>query len=171
MANTKVEITPPTVIIFKVTLLDFKRKYWRRIAIRDNQTLHHLHKAIFLAFERFDEHLYSFYFPSRGKAEFKVWQELMIEYTHTSNYDSAMMDYSHPVVNTTKTKLSTLHLEPGDRYDYLFDFGDNWLHEVEVEQIDLPVTEKRYPHILEKEGYPSPPQYEYDERERDLGGR
>ena len=53
------------VYIFKVALTDAKR-IWRRIAIRGDQTLEKLHETIFEAFDRYDPHLYSFYFPKSG---------------------------------------------------------------------------------------------------------
>ena len=46
----------------KVNLKQAKR-IWRTIAVRGDQTLEDLHEAIFAAFDRDDEHLYSFYFP------------------------------------------------------------------------------------------------------------
>jgi hypothetical protein len=39
------------------------RRVSRTIALRGDQTLDDLHEAIFAAFDRFDPHLYSFYFP------------------------------------------------------------------------------------------------------------
>jgi len=46
--------------ILKVAL-DGRRGTWRRIAICDNQTLGDLHRAIYRAFDRYDDHLYTFY--------------------------------------------------------------------------------------------------------------
>ena len=54
-----------TLYMFKVALSQQKR-IWRRIGIRSDQTLDDLHAAIFDAFDRFDEHLYSFYIPPPG---------------------------------------------------------------------------------------------------------
>jgi hypothetical protein len=47
---------------FKVNLKGAKR-IWRLIAMRGDQTLDDLYEGIFRAFDRFDDHLYSFYFP------------------------------------------------------------------------------------------------------------
>ena len=54
---------PESVYVFKVALSGSKR-IWRRIAMRPAQTLDDLHEAIFTAFDRYDEHLYSFFFPT-----------------------------------------------------------------------------------------------------------
>jgi len=53
---------PHPVFIFKVALAG-RKNIWRKIAIKGNQTLDDLHGAIFDAFDRYDDHLYSFYFP------------------------------------------------------------------------------------------------------------
>lgn len=51
------------MFVFKVALKG-ARRIWHRIAIRSDQTLDDLHKAIFNAFDRYDEHIYSFYIPA-----------------------------------------------------------------------------------------------------------
>jgi hypothetical protein len=48
-----------------------EKRIWRLIAMRGDQTLDDLHEAIFLAFDRFDPHLYSFSFDSQN-AECKM---------------------------------------------------------------------------------------------------
>ena len=57
---------------FKVRLKQ-RRSIWRSVVLRGNQTLEDLHEAIFMAFERYDAHLYSFYFPS-GPSSHRVVQ-------------------------------------------------------------------------------------------------
>ena len=46
------------VVVLKVALAG-KKSIWRKIAMRANQTLDNLHQAVFDAFDRDDEHLYS----------------------------------------------------------------------------------------------------------------
>ena len=66
--------TEKKVYLLKVTLTGAK-DIWRRIAIRGNHTLRTLHEAIFRAFDRYDFHLYSFFFPQPGSRDAQ-------EYTH-----------------------------------------------------------------------------------------
>ena len=54
------------IFVFKVALAG-RKSIWRRIALRGNQTLDDLHEAIYDAFDRDDEHLYSFSFPAPGR--------------------------------------------------------------------------------------------------------
>lgn len=144
-----------TVHTFKVDLPGNQR-IWRRIAVGGNQTLDHLHKAIFKAFDRFDEHLYSFYVArpgQRGRAALRDADE----YSHPGALCGPFDDGRSG--NARKTRLDDLNLEVGQRLYYLFDFGDQWWHEITVEQTDGAPQPARYPRVLEKRG-DSPEQYE-----------
>lgn len=150
-----------SIYIFKVALRDAKR-IWRRIALRGDQTLDHLHEAIFKAFDRDDEHLYSFYFPkpeSRGRDR---WRDAT-EYAHPYFLEDNLFG-DRDLHNAALTKLDDLNLEKGQKFDYLFDFGDSWWHEITVEKTDGEIEKGRYPKITEKRG-DSPPQYFYEEDE------
>ncbi|OHB67744.1 MAG: hypothetical protein A2V70_06020 [Planctomycetes bacterium RBG_13_63_9] len=131
---------------------------WRRIAVRGSQTLDDLHEAIFDAFDRYDEHLYSFYFPkpgSRGRARKRDGKE----YTSSvmAEEESAFGEDDAPG-NAEDTRMDSLGLKPRRKFHYLFDFGDEWWHDITVEQIDAPAERGKYPRILQKQGE-SPPQY------------
>jgi len=149
----------PSIYIFKVALKSAK-SIWRRIAIRDNQTLDDLHEAIFVAFDREEEHLYSFYLPryrDKGRARLVNARE----YTHPYTLeDNPFADET--VEDASKTRLSTLGLKLGQQFDYLFDFGDSWWHVITVEELGGQPDKKKYPRIIEIHGE-SPPQYVYDE--------
>ena len=60
--------------------------------------------------------------------------------------------------NAAKTKIDGLGLKVGQKFRYIFDFGDSWWHEIKVEQTDGEVEKGRYPRIIEKHR-DSPPQY------------
>ncbi|MBW2086517.1 MAG: plasmid pRiA4b ORF-3 family protein, partial [Deltaproteobacteria bacterium] len=147
------------IFTFKVALQDEKR-IWRRIAVGSDQTLDHLHQAIFEAFDRFDPHLYSFYFPKPG-AKGRARIREASEYTSPDGPEELASWGGKPIKNAAKTRISSLDLKPGQTFHYLFDFGDSWWHEIKVEQTDeTPEKSRRYPHMLEKRG-DSPPQYVY----------
>ena len=147
--------------LFKVALKAAKR-IWRRIAIRGDQTLDDLHQAIFDAFDRYDDHLYSFYIPlpeSRGRARLRD----ATEYTHPYAAEEPGPFADELIHNAAETKIDDLKLVKGQRFDYLFDFGDSWWHELTVEQTDGEPSAGEYPQIFEVRGE-SPPQYpELDE--------
>ena len=145
-----------SVFVFKVTLVG-ARSVWRRIAVRGNQTLNDLHEAIFQAFDRDDEHMYSFFFPRpgrKGQAALRGAQE----YTHPFNAAEPGPFGGRRPKNAGTANLSALELKAGRTFLYLFDFGDEWWHKIIVEETSVPDDMGQYPRILEKRG-DSPPQY------------
>jgi hypothetical protein len=126
----------------------FARKLVRRdIEIRGDQTLEQLHQAIFEAFDRSDEHLYEFQFGKRP-------------------HDPDGLNYGVPDPQERKkgsgdaraTTLDALGLKPDRVFGYLFDFGDEWFHQVEVERIEQAIPTVTYPRVIKRVGK-SPPQY------------
>ena len=145
-----------TQYTFKVNLKGSKRM-WRTVVLRGDHTLTDLHEIIYEAFDRYDEHLYSFYFPKAV--------------TSSGRFDFQPKEYTSPImlkerdpfsprrpINAATTTLDSLHLQVGQTFEYLFDFGDNWLHEIKVVSKE-PVQDKvKLPMIAERKG-DSPPQY------------
>jgi hypothetical protein len=67
--------------------------------------------------------------------------------------------------NAKKTKIGGLALNEKKKFYYLFDFGDDWWHEVTVLTIQTVETVQAYPRIVKKVGE-SPEQYpEYEDQE------
>jgi hypothetical protein len=60
--------------------------------------------------------------------------------------------------DAANTNLDDLKFKIGQSFEYLFDFGDEWWHEVKVEAIGPSESGGKYPQIVEKRGS-SPPQY------------
>jgi len=123
-----------TVFVFKVSLMGNK-DIWRRIAIRSDQTLDHLHAVIYRAFDRDDEHLYSFYTLFPGE---KRWANPRngVEYTSPIEIKGAISFKREPVRNAGKTTIGSLGLTRRAKLRYLFDFGDEWWHILVVEETD-----------------------------------
>ncbi len=144
------------VFIVKVALAG-QKSVWRRIALRGSQTLEVLHEAIFDAFDRDDEHLYSFYFPKPG-AKGRARMRDAVEYACPFSCKDTGPFANPATHNAAETELSSLGLKPKQVFRYLFDFGDEWWHEIAVEQVDAPATKGTYPRVIEKHGK-SPPQY------------
>jgi tetratricopeptide (TPR) repeat protein len=129
---------------FKVTLKETPG-IWRIIEIKGNQMLSSLHKAIFNAFDRFDEHLYSFFMSNKP-------------YDKDSEYTLPDPDEYRWETDATRIRIDTLHLQQGQKFLYLFDYGDQWWHEVEVVEIREGVPEGKYPRVVKRKTK-SPPQY------------
>ena len=133
---------------------------WRLIEVKGNQTLHSLHRAIFRAFDRWEEHLYSFFMSEHRRNPSQ-------EYTSPIDIEEAAVGGVMPG-NAAATRLSALGLTPSTKFYYLFDFGDSWEHIVEVISVQDKEPGGRYPAVVERHGE-SPLQYRYeDDEEGDL---
>jgi hypothetical protein len=149
--------------VLKVSLSHAKRT-WRRVEILANQTLDQLHEAIFNAFDRYDPHMYSFYLTKVGSNSRKRFSDAP-EYTHPFMIEEDLGWGGKELKDASKTKISELKLKEKTKFEYLFDFGDEWLHEITVEKILDLYPKKDYPKITEKKG-DSPPQYpDYEDDE------
>ncbi|MCP3959410.1 MAG: plasmid pRiA4b ORF-3 family protein [bacterium] len=154
--NSMTPAKPGKHYLLKVNLKG-ARRVWRTIALRGDHTLEDLHEGIFVAFDRDDPHLYSFYFPKapgRGPRS----EPRPKEYTAPPMFDDRDPFGEEGRMNAAETRLDDLGLRVGQRFEYLFDFGDYWWHEVVVESISAVTPELRYG-IIEKRGA-SPAQYE-----------
>lgn len=161
-----------SIIILKVAL-DGRRGTWRRIAIREEQTLGDLHDVIFNEFDRYDEHLYTFFLaPKTVKLTHRNVYEKAAKYSHPQALDADgfwNIGFSRNKVprekNAEETTIASLKLSVGQLFLYLFDFGDEWWHVITVEQIDVaPSPEVRYPTVIATRGE-SPEQYESEDEE------
>ena len=111
--------SPRRLCVFKVALRE-DRRTWRRIAIRQNQTLEDLHDAIFAAFDRHDPHLFSFYLLLPADDKRRRGQrrppEGTPEYVHPFTLeDLPFWMEDAPVHDATATRLADLRLQPGQR--------------------------------------------------------
>ncbi len=69
---------------------------------------------------------------------------------------------------TSRVRLDRLELRSRKRFLYIFDFGDEWRHEIRVEKAGLPPDGGEYPRIVEEHGE-APPQYgDMEEEERHI---
>ena len=122
----------------------------RVIQIRGDQTLEDLHHAIFYAFDREEEHLYEFQL-GKGPRD----RQGPIYGLQDDGGDNGGL--------VSETTIDSLRLRVGRSFGYLFDFGDDWQHQINVEAIEEAVPQGQYPRVTKKVGK-SPPQYpDWDE--------
>jgi len=154
--DTDVSANEGAVCVLKVALAE-QKKIWRKIAIREGQTLHDLHEIIFSAFARFDEHMYTFFFPSLP-TKFDP-RQLFRQARQISHPFLCEEDGLNPEQHSgALVSIGTMQLKPQQVFYYLFDFGDEWWHEITVEAVGGTADQGDYPRILEKKGA-SPSQY------------
>ena len=95
------------------------RSCYRYIQIGKQKTLGALSEAILSAFEFDDDHCHAFFMDDR------YWSDLGAYYSDDMD-ESCRMSYKMP--------LGRLGLEKGDKFKYLFDFGDEWRFQCRVMQ-------------------------------------
>jgi hypothetical protein len=120
----------------KITLLNVEPAIWRRIQIRDC-TLADLHYLIQAAMGWEDAHLY----------EFQVNRKRYVVPLDAADWDVETED-------PNRVLLSELLPEGRKqlKFKYLYDFGDDWWHEVRFEKRVAPTAKIEYPVCNEGEG-------------------
>ncbi len=122
----------------KITLTCWEKELvWRVIEIPENRTLHQLHSAIQKAFGWYNDHLYSF-FMSNSRIDRKG------EYTSPINFEESGED----ALPATEIKLKDLKLQLKKKFLYLYDFGDNLDHEIEVIGFGETDDFHKYPQLI-----------------------
>lgn len=111
----------------KITLRGITPKIWRRIWVPSTMSLPRLHRVIQAAMGWWDCHLHQF--VADGVC-----------------YGEPDPDFELDIKNERSVKLSRLLKNEGDKIIYEYDFGDDWEHEIRLEeklpfdnQISLPV--------------------------------
>lgn len=124
----------PRYFDFEVTLV-LPRRVWRRFLIHKAATFADLHLAIQDAFGWQNYHLFEFRHPGdRNKVIAGIPD--MDEYEDRKVPDAQKIPL--------KSHFWGLGLQPPSWYEYEYDFGDSWLHEVKLRsEVSLPETFKR----------------------------
>jgi hypothetical protein len=104
-----------------------------------------LHKAIFKAFDRFEQHQYSFFLSNKP-------------YDRGSEYSSPSVGADATGKLASRIRIDSVELYGGRKFLYLFDYGAKWWHEVELMSVTERVTRAKYPRVVKKQGK-SPPQH------------
>jgi len=124
----------------------------RTIQIRGDQTLRDLHRAIFEAVDREEEHLYEFEVGGKGPRDPKAKR-----YTLRSAAEDPF-GMEEPAGDVSHTTIGSLDLKPKQAFGYWFDFGDDWRHQINVVAIEGQSPKDKYPKVTKRVGE-SPPRY------------
>lgn len=126
-----------TIYQFKITLLDTNPRIWRRIQVADCM-LNTLHDHIQAVMGWTNSHLHHFII---GRQRYGVPEHL----------DDPML--GSKVVDSTRILLSDLLPANGKpmKFEYTYDMGDNWEHEVLFEGSPEPDPNTKYPVCVEGE--------------------
>lgn len=134
-AKSKKATTPGQVFQFKINLLKSQPPIWRRIQVQDC-TLDQLHEYIQTAMGWENSHLHHFRINEQLFGNPDLIQE-----------DFEDMDYE----DSTTIRLSDILPRSGEqfRFQYEYDFGDAWNHEILFEGCPEAEKGRKYPVCLE----------------------
>jgi hypothetical protein len=111
--NTKPD--PQIIFQMKVTLKDIEPLIWRKILVSGGITFHKFHKILQIVMGWEDYHLYSF---------------------TIGGSDYGIPDPESPYEFKDSRKIKLQKAISGDtKFVYVYDFGDDWRHEIKVDQI------------------------------------
>jgi hypothetical protein len=126
---------PGTVYTICVELDGSEPAIWRRFQVTDTMTLGELHRTIQIVMGWTDSHLHGFIIDGRDYSR--------------PDHDLDAVDCQWK--NEDQTRLGDI-LRKKQRFQYVYDYGDDWVHTLRVEKVGKPVPGTRYPVCLEGEG-------------------
>ncbi len=120
------------IVQIKIKLLGVKPPVWRRVQVRADTRLDQLHEILQAALGWENHHLHAFSF---GEEELGPRDP----------------DLALDFADERKVTLGEL-TDIGARLRYTYDFGDNWEHEIIVEDLLDPAPDTHYPNLLAAKG-------------------
>jgi hypothetical protein len=120
------------VFELRISLESIKPRIWRRVRVPGFMTLAHLHEIIQIVMGWTDSHLHAFNIEGEWFA------------SDPQEIEGAAPEGRFP--------LSSLGLRPKDRFRYIYDFGDDWLHRILVSKIlpaeEVDESDRRKPRLI-----------------------
>lgn len=146
----------------KVELIGSKPLIWRRVIIPADVTFKRLHDTIQFSMDWWGSHLYGFEFPQEklritndeeAYEQFKFYQEKYKGKALTKRNDpyGFIARTLETAIRQPQTVKIDQYLEKYSTITYVYDFGDDWQHKIELEQI-IDDYAFGYPTIIEGEG-------------------
>jgi hypothetical protein len=130
--NSKAVPAETPVYQLKITLKGLKPPIWRRILVPGAITLNKLHRSLQIVMGWEDYHLHSF---SVGKELYGV--------------PEPGWGFGQREKDDRKHKLQDVVPGAKMKFLYIYDFGDDWIHEILVEKILPPDKEMKHPVCLD----------------------
>lgn len=112
----------------KVVLEDTQPPVWRRIWVKNDITFHKLHQMIQAVMGWQDRHLYEFRFGN--------------SYIGLKGPE---LEENEDIIDSKDFYVGKLPFKPGFSFTYIYDFGDDWRHAVEIEDVLEPQEGESYP--------------------------
>lgn len=137
--------TDPNQTIVLKAMFKRRKGIWRKVEMKATDTLKDLHEVMQDAIGWDNDHMYSFFMDNKI-------------YSKDSDMEVTCPFEPDGKKTADKTPIGIFELKKGQKFAYLFDFGDD--HEFEIEVSDFGTVEKgkKYPALIESKGK-APEQY------------
>ena len=112
-------VVPKSIYQLKITLLGIEPPIWRRVQVPSGLPLSRLHDVLQVVMGWTDSHLHQF------EKDGKFWGEP----EHFEEEEDVK------TLNERRVNIGKVLLAEGDTMMYVYDFGDDWRHEVVLEKI------------------------------------
>ena len=136
--------TQKSVYQLKITIKDTKPPIWRRLLLPSDATFWELHIAIQDSFGWTDSHLHEFFIGS-------AWDQKATHIKIPHPEDDIFGEEKEPL-DESKIKLSEFLHKKQSKITYVYDFGDNWEHQIILEKVLHFDTNEVYPEVLDGKG-------------------
>jgi hypothetical protein len=108
----------------KISLRDIRPMIWRRVLVPEDTSLTRLHTVIQTVMGWENVHLYDF--AIRGQALGRSGES-----------------------GSSNITLADCNLQKGESFFYIYDFGDDWVHDVKIEKLLEPKAKTFYPECVD----------------------
>lgn len=123
------EVAEGAVYQLRIWLREISPMIWRRLLVRTDQTLADLHYTLQIGFGWTDFHLHRFAL-------------------HGREYGIPRLDGPWYSGDARHVRLADLRLRQHERFVYQYDFGDDWVHEIRLEQTVALGEHQTYPRCI-----------------------
>jgi hypothetical protein len=114
---------------FKVTLRNIHPPIWRRIQVWEDTTLAQLHRVLQVAMGWENYHLH----------EFRIGRKI---------YAVPDLDDEREITDVKRTRIHDVIQQVGTEFEYVYDLGDYWQHDLLLEAILQPAPGTLYPRCI-----------------------
>lgn len=136
---------------FKITLNNVGVPVWRKIQIDRNATFYDLHQILQASFEWLDYHLHSF--DVRRTDEKSVEGIEISSDIHIDEFESF---YVSEKLDEKQEKLADWFKRSKDKIIYIYDYGDDWQHEIVLQKISEREKDVIYPRCIDAKNIAPP---------------
>lgn len=127
-SSTNKRNAPKQIFQLKITIKDIKPPVWRRLLISSHCTFQTLHEAIQDCFYWVNDHLHEFIVRPKNDP----YNGFHIQGKYPDGTDSQNSLFDDIMEN--QIRLCDVFSEEQKSVAYIYDFGDNWEHEIRLEE-------------------------------------